>query len=44
MRRLSTYGSTQKTMEKLKLRAYHVRSVQELKNPDNEKRLVYYSL
>lgn len=46
LRRLSShsqisYGSAQKAMKKLKLRAYHVRSVQELKEPDKEKRLLY---
>lgn len=46
LRRLSThsqisYGSAQKAMKKLHLRAYHVRSVQELKEPDKQKRLLY---
>lgn len=36
-----SYGIAQKVMKKLKFRAYHVRSVQELKEPDKEKRLVY---
>ena len=46
LRRLSeqsqiSYGSTQREMKKLHLRAYHVRCVQERKEPDKEKRLVY---
>lgn len=46
LRRLSTQsqislGSAHKAMKKLKFRAYRVRSVQELKDPDKEKRLVY---
>jgi len=46
LRRLSahsqiSYSSAQKEMKKLKFRAYHVRSVHELKEPDKEKRLVY---
>ncbi|PNF15009.1 hypothetical protein B7P43_G18336, partial [Cryptotermes secundus] len=46
LRRLSaqsgiSYGSAQKAMKKLHLHAYHVRCVQELKDRDKEKRLVY---
>lgn len=33
--------STQKAMKKLKFRAYHVRSVQECKEPAKENRLLY---
>ena len=47
LRRLSaqsqiSYGSAQRAMKKFHLRAYHVRCVQELKEPDKEKRLVYF--
>src|SRR5678815_6027517 len=46
LRRLSansqlSYGSAHKAMKMLKFRAYHVRCVQELKTPDQEKRMAY---